>query len=307
LPRTLAQIGMAEQALGRWADAEAHLTDAMKSTTNPWIVKNRELLEQSLANVAGHLGSIAVDGPKGATLEINGASVGVLPLDHPLRVPAGTVVLGVRASGFFPMQRVATVAAGQLGREQIDLVPLSQSGSPPPPPSTTELPAAGRTTSAGAATPAAEPGPAVTDAGQPAPASARAWQRPLAWVAVGLGGAALATGVTFHFIHENKLTSYNRKDASNANVCNRDSSGRFFGPPDCEDANNSAATAKTVLIVGYIGAAVFGGAAAALFLTAPSGGASPASAAAGHAPWRLHALGCGPGPGQWGFACGGLF
>ena len=70
LPRTLAQIGMAEQALGRWVDAEAHLTEAMKSTTNPWIVKNRELLEQSLSNVAGHLGSIAVDGPKGATLEI---------------------------------------------------------------------------------------------------------------------------------------------------------------------------------------------------------------------------------------------
>ena len=89
------------------------------------------------ARYLGHVGAATAIGEPGyttlerqwtrPTLEVNGTSVGPLPMDHPLRVPAGTVVLGVRAPGFFPMQRVATVVAGQLGREQIDLVPQSQS------------------------------------------------------------------------------------------------------------------------------------------------------------------------------------
>ncbi len=193
------------------------------------------------------------------------------------------------------MQRIATVAAGQLGREQIDLVPLSQAppgAAEPPPP-----------VHVGGATTTAPVDAAVAGTGegaQPVAGQPGVWHRRAAWAAAGLGAVALITGATFHFIHEDKLSTYNRKDASNANVCNRDSSGRFFGPADCADAYNGAASAKTGLIVGYAAAAVFGGAAAALFLTAPS----ERSAATTASRDRLR---CGPGPGQVGLACGGVF
>jgi hypothetical protein len=293
-PRTLAQIGLAEQALGRWVDAEVHLAEAMKATGNPWIAKNRDTLEPALAVITSHLGSIAVEGPPGAVIDVNGAHGGTLPLEHPLRVPAGTVVLGVRAPGYVPMQRIATVAVGQLAREQIDLVPLSQSppGSPLPTPAVP--------TNSGA-------GEGERPAPPPAPASPGLWHRRAGWVTAGLGAVALVTGATFHLVHENKLSSYNRKDASGANVCNRDSAGHFYGPADCADDYNGAATARTGLIVGYTAAVVFGGAAVALFLTAPA--EQPASAAAagdGGRRARL-ALECGPVPGQWGLACGGAF
>src|SRR4051812_16131890 len=36
-PRAIAQIGLAEQALGRWVDAETHLEAALGSKTDAWI------------------------------------------------------------------------------------------------------------------------------------------------------------------------------------------------------------------------------------------------------------------------------
>src|SRR5947209_3601580 len=39
-PRALAQIALAEQALGRWVDAESDLDQALASKSDPWIRKN---------------------------------------------------------------------------------------------------------------------------------------------------------------------------------------------------------------------------------------------------------------------------
>src|ERR1043165_4391919 len=39
-PRALAQIALAEQALGRWVDAESDLEQAMSSKSDAWIRKN---------------------------------------------------------------------------------------------------------------------------------------------------------------------------------------------------------------------------------------------------------------------------
>src|SRR5438045_3141318 len=47
-PRAAAQMGMAEQSLGRWPDAESHLAEAVSSKGDPWVEKNRSVLEQSL-------------------------------------------------------------------------------------------------------------------------------------------------------------------------------------------------------------------------------------------------------------------
>src|SRR3982751_2270792 len=36
-PRAAAQIGLAEQALGRWLDADGHLRAALAAPSDPWI------------------------------------------------------------------------------------------------------------------------------------------------------------------------------------------------------------------------------------------------------------------------------
>jgi hypothetical protein len=36
--RTVVQMGFAEYALGRWADAEAHLVEGLRQSEDPWIV-----------------------------------------------------------------------------------------------------------------------------------------------------------------------------------------------------------------------------------------------------------------------------
>ena len=44
-PRTLAQMGLAEQALGRWVRAEAHLRAALAPRDDAWIERNRAALD----------------------------------------------------------------------------------------------------------------------------------------------------------------------------------------------------------------------------------------------------------------------
>src|SRR5262245_3460612 len=40
-PRAKAQMGFAEQALGRWVPAYEHLQASLQATADPWIGKNR--------------------------------------------------------------------------------------------------------------------------------------------------------------------------------------------------------------------------------------------------------------------------
>src|SRR5262245_713516 len=39
-PRSAAQLGFAEQALGRWSDAEVHVAEALRAGDDPWVRKN---------------------------------------------------------------------------------------------------------------------------------------------------------------------------------------------------------------------------------------------------------------------------
>jgi hypothetical protein len=124
-PRTLAQIALAEQALGRWVDAERDLERALGATDDPWIEKNRETLRSGLATIASRLASLEVtaDVP-GAELWVNGVRAAELPLPSPLRVEAGTLVLDVRAPGYAPVRRETSAEPGGSVRESVQLVPL---------------------------------------------------------------------------------------------------------------------------------------------------------------------------------------
>jgi tetratricopeptide (TPR) repeat protein len=117
-PRARAQMGLAEQALGRWLDAEAHLREALAAGDDPWIVKNRSALEEALALVEKRLGWVLVtaDAP-GAELWIDGDRRASLPLAAPLRVVAGTGVVEVRAEGYETIRRSVEVLPGGTSRE----------------------------------------------------------------------------------------------------------------------------------------------------------------------------------------------
>ncbi len=135
-PRTQAQMGMAEQALGRWVDAETDLDGALAVSADPWIVTNRATLEAALAVIRQHLGSIEVSTNTPETeVVVDGRSVGKLPFVRPVRAPAGSALVEVRAPGYSPVQRSIQVVAGQLTRENFVLTPLQTPSAPAAAPS----------------------------------------------------------------------------------------------------------------------------------------------------------------------------
>lgn len=167
-PRALAQMGLAEQALGRWLDAERHLDQAI-AAEDAWIAERRPLLTEALSAIRGRLASVEASASvEGAELYLNGAAAGVLPLAAPVRVVAGPIELEVRAEGHRPLRRTIEARGGQLVREHFELAAIEAPPAPAPEPEV----------------PIAAPPPA------PAPASARG---PL-WTsgAIVAGVAALA-------------------------------------------------------------------------------------------------------------------
>lgn len=57
--RALAQMGITELELGRWADSERHLSLALNDRESPWVDAHRTALAQNLQTVRGHLAPIA--------------------------------------------------------------------------------------------------------------------------------------------------------------------------------------------------------------------------------------------------------
>jgi hypothetical protein len=153
-PRSEAHLGIASQALGRWALAETHLVSALEASDDRWIVAHHRELEAALKVVRKRLGSLDVlaevpagEAAPGGEILVDGQLQGKLPLAAPLRLPAGTVVVQVQAPGYLPVQRPVTIEAEQLARESFRLVraqaTLPPAGPPaaaqPAPPSSVEL------------------------------------------------------------------------------------------------------------------------------------------------------------------------
>lgn len=99
-PRIRAQIGLAEQALGKWIEAEVDVSAALAEASDPWIEKNAPTLRAALTSIREHLGWLEVTGTAGAMVFVNGVARGALPLAQPVRVVAGTVAVEGRKEGF---------------------------------------------------------------------------------------------------------------------------------------------------------------------------------------------------------------
>lgn len=121
--RTLLRIGLAEGALGQWLEAERHVAEALSRRDDPWITAHRTEAEAQLQTIRRHIGSLELSGEGGpADLWVGNQRVAIWPMEHPLRVLAGTVVFSVRAPGYIPITRTAEVPPGGLARERVELV-----------------------------------------------------------------------------------------------------------------------------------------------------------------------------------------
>jgi hypothetical protein len=191
-PRAAAQMGLAEVALGRWPEAEAHLEEAVAARNEPWIQKNSKSLNETLARVHQQVGRLDVlGGPTGAEVVIGGEAHGHLPLSKPIRVRAGNVRFEVRAKGYEPETRTVKVEPGQLTRET---VVLSAEAPATPPPHLALVARDPATAPAGLTGVTEQIGETP---GSRAPSSSGAGLRKTGVVLGALGVAAVGAGVVF--------------------------------------------------------------------------------------------------------------
>lgn len=281
--RALAQVGLAEAALGRWADAESHITQAL-AQPDAWVTQNRSggvALEQQLQRIATHLGSLEVvcDAP-GATVWIGDRRMAALPLSRPLRIEVGRVTFEVRAEGFTTSQRVADVVAGGLARETVTLsrtlaVTIATSSN-----NTITLPGSGASATSGATRSTTTPADATTDSGSTL--------RTLAWVSAGGALLFLAGGGASYAVASSAAERWN-----DDSQCLRPG---FTREQTCGADQSTANTMTALEVVGFIGGAALAATSAVLFVVS-----RPRERE------RATALTCGVGVGALGVSCGARF
>ena len=296
-PRTLSQLGLAEQALGRWGAADRHLRAALAAPSDGWIGKNRKSIEEALKIVQQHVGQLDVVGsPAGSEVRVDGELVGKLPLPRPVPATAGSVAVEVRAPGHLPIIRSAQVVVGGVTRESFNLQPVALVASEP----------VGTTVSA--ARPGQPMGPSAGPASQPV--EERPEERPsastegdtggggmapghvAALVAGGLAVGALGFGIYEHVTWQNRVTTFERNSTCDLNLANH-------GSPACHSLYTDGLDARTLMVVGYGLAGAFAATALVLYLVTPS----PSTAAsAGQV-----SLACSLNPTGVGLSCGGRF
>jgi hypothetical protein len=275
-PRALAQIALAEQALGHWVDAETHLGDATRRTDDPWIARNSALLGPALTEIQDHLGSLELSGGiPGAQVFLNGILAGTFPLPGPVRVQAGSVAVEVRAPGYLPVVRTVIVQARGLARESIVMIAANPVMPPPVPVAQIGSAAPGRAVAAVATN--------GTEGSSSSPSSSEpAWgARKKVALAVGAGAVVgLAVGTTFLLVQRGRADDFKNAGCTTADP---------VLSPDCQDRRDKANFASTASIAGFAGAAVLAGIGTFLFLS--DGSAGPGKVALARAtPFR-----CAPG------------
>lgn len=119
-PRVLAQVALAEQALGRWVDAARHLREAVAHEDDPWIRRNAAALAGARDEIMRHVGGVTVEGPGAqGELRVDDARVAALPMTAPAVVLAGERALQVRREGYTPWSQSFTVRPGELNRVEV--------------------------------------------------------------------------------------------------------------------------------------------------------------------------------------------
>ena len=290
-PRTTGQLGLAELAAGYPVEAEAHLATALESPNDPGIVKYRQMLKDALTMARSQLGELSVQGaPPGAEVVVNGRVVGALPLPSPVKLPARTAEIVVRAPGHSERREMVPIAGGQRHALTVNLEKDKAPGAAPVvTPTPTPVPAAVATPP-----PATPSAPLTVDdrSGGEAPSGA---MRTAAWI---VGGAAVATagaGLALNLAARSKKSEFDGSCETTPDGAVR--STGTLSPGECNDRLNDFDSYRRWSIVGYISGAALAVTSGVLFFASrPSSSANRAPAAQ---------LACAPTP--TGFSCQGTF
>ncbi len=230
--RAQAQIGLAEQALGKWADAERDLSAATKVDDDPWIQKNQKALARALAETAQHLAWLRIDtNVEHAEVLIDGSPVADLPAEG-LRLSAGTVRAELRAEGHESVQRTIEVPPGSTVVLHVVLAPRETNRFDINP------------------FPMQERAPAE---------NGTSLRRTMAWLSLGVGGVLVGEAVAAQVARETFIAKYN-----DDNLC-------FYGTltrnQRCGQYKSQAETAQTLAGIGFATGGLALGASAYLFLS----------------------------------------
>ena len=255
-PRVLAQIGLAEQALGHWADARRDLVRSLEGHDDSWIKKNEAVLREGLKAAETHLGSLVVesDAP-GAEVWVQGGRAATLPMQPLYREP-GRVDVELRARGHGPVKMQAILEAG---RSTYVRIPLETLQSPP-------------MAEAGAARPVEAPSQHLT---RPSPSV----QRTAAWMTASGAVGFLASGIVAHVERERLASKYN-----DSALC---SFGGLTREERCGAYRQDANLFQTLAVIGYATAGALTATSVVLFVTEPRSSAPRARVVV--SPWGANA------------------
>ncbi len=271
-PRALAQVGLAEAALSRWREAEVHLTEALVNP-DPWVVQNldaRARIRAAMQIIRQHLASLnIVCSVRGAEVRVDDQVVGTTPLVREVRIEVGDHTIRARADGYEPVSQSVHVANGGTSEPLLITLDLRREVLP-------EAPRVSVSTTL-------RTSPRPDDV-----APHRDWHRVAGWISVAGSGAFAALGVVAMVVGDGAASRWNDNSRCLLGAQTREE--------QCSDARATTETMRSLAITGFVGAGVFGAAAAVFFLTAPRG-----------APTRAAILRCAPEVGTLGLTCGGRF
>jgi hypothetical protein len=284
-PRTVAQIGLAEQSLKRWIESENHLAAALQEGSNPWIRKNRAHLENALEAVRGHIGHLVVQGPPGATVYVRGESQGTLPLG-PIRVGEGEVSLQVAAPSRQTFTRSVIIRPGEVATVAVQLEPATLNPERPN--------AEGGEPVPGPVTPSAGDRPRTPSPTTQADTSRAPVLRMVAWSSAAVGAVLLTGGLVETVVASNKLDQFQNTIAPDGSgrTCGVDRSQ--YGGGVCTTLHDDWKQARTLGIVGLVGGGVLAATSVALFVVSSGENDN-------------HKVACAPALTSLGVTCAGRF
>jgi hypothetical protein len=283
--RALARMALAEAALSRWVEAEAHLQRAL-ATPDAWVAQNRASLDAGLATVRQHVGGLTVHANvPGAEVFLAGQRAAVVPFERPLRVAAGTVDVEIRAPQHATAHRTVTVRPGvDVTALDVELAPAEPGAAPtvapppqPPPPT---------------AAPVDPPAPEYDPEARRAREARRATWESVATAGFVLGGAGLLASAISLGVREGAVSSFN--NSNRCELVSEDPLAFTATGRDCSALYHRGEAATLVSVTGLAAGAVFAaGGAVAWFVSTRS---TP-----------LHAFACAPSLNEAGVTCAGRF
>jgi hypothetical protein len=247
------------------------------------------MLEDALTMARGQIGELTVQGsPPGAEVFIDGRSVGALPLQSTIKVPARNTEVVVRAPGYAERRQFVPIAGGHRHEVAIDLPRVGQPAEPAPAVTLSLSPAA---TAMPAPPPSAS---AVTEQSAPEITAGSPRLRAAAWVAGGGAVVAAGTGLALQLAARSNTADFNGscKNDPVDGIVARDHAPLTL--QKCHDWYDALTWQTRWSVISYVSSGALAVTSAVLFLT------SGPPAATTHAHVR-----CGPTAN--GVGCAGIF